>query len=183
MIGNDIPSLKEPWSIVHSPIRNRPYAVQTKVGWIISGINTHNWRNVRVKRASIEEIETRQILEDMYIREFQDLHFNKQAYSQEDRMWLNKVQDSCRKLASGNYEISLPFRNNEQDLPETKLMAIKQLNYLKTNLINNNDYFKNYNMFMEDIIRKKHAELVEEENDSKSAWYIPHFGVYEKTED
>ena len=61
-------------------------------------------------------------------------------------------------------------------MPSNKSLALHRLAKLKTRLENNEQYHKDYVAFMNDLVSKKYAERVPEEELSKDdghTWYIP----------
>ena len=173
MIGNNIPEAEEPWEVVHSKYRGGPYGVRTLLGWVVKG--TICSLPHRFNRISVNTQELQEQLIDMYNREFEDLHQEKEGFSQEDKYWLEKVEGSCKKMTSGHYEIALPFRNNF-DLPDSRFMALKRLEYLKKKL-NDPVYKEEYKRFIDQILMDGYVEKVPNEEIDRPGWHLPHFGV------
>ncbi len=99
--------------------------------------------------------------------------------SQEDLLFLSKMEKSIRIKEDGHYEMPLPFKRERPNLPDNKVCAIHRLRCLERKLKRNEQYYKDYKILMDKIITCGDAEKVPDENINKaSAWYIPHQGVY-----
>lgn len=99
--------------------------------------------------------------------------------SQEDLRFLSKIKGGIRLKADGHYEMPLPFKSERPNLPDNKSCAIHRLKCLERKLRRNDQYYKDYKTFMEEVIAHGDAERVPEEDINKTpVWYIPHHGVY-----
>ncbi|KAK0146795.1 hypothetical protein N1851_013915 [Merluccius polli] len=99
--------------------------------------------------------------------------------SQEDLLFLSKMKEGIRQKEDGHFELPLPFKTGKPDLPDNKLCAVHRLSALERRLRKNEQYFKDYVHFMNDIITRGDAEKVPHaELENQPAWYIPHHGVY-----
>ena len=86
-------------------------------------------------------------------------------------------------MEDGHYEMPLPMRSERVELPNSKELAMSRLMKLKRRLTSDDQFRKDYNSFMQDIISSGYAERVlvdEASTKSKQVWYIPHHGVYHK---
>ena len=94
------------------------------------------------------------------------------GHSQEDRRFLTKVTKGIR-LTEGHYEIPLPFRQCEVDLPSNRPQAVKRALWQRKKMIQNHQYRKDYVAFINEIINKGYAEKVSQEilkTDPGKAW-------------
>ena len=99
--------------------------------------------------------------------------------SQEDLRFLSIMGKYIKLKKDGHYEMPLPFKKERPNLQDNKLCAIHRLRCLERKLKRNEQYYKDYNTFMEETITRGDAERVPDEEISKTpAWYIPHHGVY-----
>ena len=111
-----------------------------------------------------------------YYREFNDLPLQDKELSIEEKIWLKFIDENC-KIIGSKYEISLPLKENINDIPQTRAVALKRLKGLKKKL-DNKEYCQQYTEFMEGLLTKGYAEEVQiSKNDGNPIWYIPHFGV------
>lgn len=73
----------------------------------------------------------------------------------------------------------LPFKGEKPALPSNRTYAEHHLQCLKRRFKKDEQYCKDYNDFMTDIIARGDVEKVPDgEINSQPAWYIPHHGVY-----
>ena len=94
MIGNNVPKAFEPLEIINSKNDNDPFAVRTRLGWYISGVKSKVF-NVRVNRLHVDNIKLDQMLTDFYNNDFVDVNKCERGYSEEDRIWLRKMESEC----------------------------------------------------------------------------------------
>ena len=57
----------------------------------------------------------------------------------------------------GHYELPLPLKDEDIRLPNNKAAAIKRLESLKRKFEKDDQFFKKYNNFMEDLMEKEYA--------------------------
>ena len=106
---------------------------------------------------------------------------NEPSLSCEDRKFLEIMETGIHKNANGNWEMPLPFRNPQVEMPNNRCQAESRLQSLlrtfKRKPSMKNDYWE----FMTKIIVKGHATMVPPEEiqppDGK-VFYLSHFGVY-----
>ena len=182
LIGNDVPKALEPKQVKQSQ-DGGPYAIKTVLGWTINGPLGPERKNC-TKTPTVNRIDANVLLSEQF-RKYCDLEFNDtrihddRTMSQEDVKALNVMEDSA-KIVDGHYQIALPWRNYPPDLPNNKVDAEHRLKSLKNRLIKDERLHKNYTSFMEDLVKKGHAQKVPEEKvDCKAApgWYLPHHPV------
>lgn len=186
MIGNNVPQAMEPYEVIHSSEEGGPFAIKSKLGWLVFGSpRAMNQSRVHVNRTKVDDVNLDLMLTNVYNREFQDLSLcsSSKGLSGEDRKWLEKVEDSCAMNSCGHYEISMPFRDNNLELPSNRNQALKRLENLKRKFLGNDKFYNDYCKFMTDMIDKGQAEIVTEKgaksnSKDKGVWYIPHHGVY-----
>ena len=190
LIGNNVPDAYTPLEIRAGP-RGSPHATKTLLGWVA-------WNVIRdqndmpsmypVNRADIISVQTIENLNqlDYLVRQSINSDFpeniinDKREYSQEDKLFLTKVNDSIH-LVDGHYHISLPFKNNDVKLPNNYDQAVSRLNSLKSKLSKSPQLHSDYTEFMNAIIDKGYAEIVPDDElvkDNGKVWYIPHHAVY-----
>ena len=93
------------------------------------------------------------------------------------------MQEGIHQREDGHYEMPLPLKNNDAELPNNKELALSRLMRLKQRLNSDTQYRKDYVDFMQENIKNGFAEKVPKEEVSdknKRVWCIPHHGVYHK---
>ena len=105
---------------------------------------------------------------------------DKKEWSQEDKIFMRKVNHSLQTV-KGHFQIGLPLRESDVNLPNNKVQAQHRLRSLERRMKRDDKYKADYCAFMSSIIDKEYAEEVPatelKRNDGK-VWYIPHHGVY-----
>ena len=57
MMGNNVPEVTEPWDIAHGERSGDPFAVKTKVRWVVNGpVKTSRDNTINVNRVGIEDV-------------------------------------------------------------------------------------------------------------------------------
>lgn len=103
------------------------------------------------------------------------------SLSVEDRRFLTIMEEGITKNELGNWEMPLPFRQQEISLPNNKSQATRRLHSLMRTLTRKPQMKHDYVEFMEKIISKGHASPIPTEDlevPDGQVWYLSHFGVY-----
>ena len=178
MIGNNVPEAMEPWDVIHGN-KGEPFAVKTKLGWVVNGPMKHgNDSNIRFNRINVKE-DVHEMFVRMYNDEFSDDNILEgKGMSQEDLVWMKKVESACKYTSEKHYQIPLPFRDENVQLPDNLEMARWRLESLKRKLSGDKRLHQDYKAFMEEMMKNGYAEEVQEEVPNKGhIWYLPHHGV------
>ncbi len=109
--------------------------------------------------------------------DFKDTEENTRVVSQEDIMFLNKLEENIRMNKDSHLKMPLPFKKRPC-LPNNEPLAVTRLQHLKRRLMENQEYREHYVKFMEDVIENGDAERVVDEGKEGEKWYIPHHEVY-----
>ena len=132
-----------------------------------------------VCRTQVKEMFTPADIIRVLEADFTDKTSGEVPISQEDMKFLAKLKEGIKQKPNGHYEMPLPFKEDRPSLPNNKVCAEHRLKYLEKRLKRDEQYYKDYVTFMEDIIARNDAEKVPEaEIGNKTTWYIPHHGVY-----
>ena len=89
-----------------------------------------------------------------------------------------KILDEGTKLKDGQYQIPLPFRQEDVRLLCNKYQAAQRLSYLKRKFDKNEKFKADYIRFMEEIIAKSCARKSTITAALGKTWYLPHHAVY-----
>ena len=193
-----------------------PYAVRTLLGWSIVGpvakSNTplgDHALNSTCHRILAREIipgsrnsqlsflfngKTKEIINPSAISQMFELDFiehknaQRHGLSKEDRKFLQIAEEGIHQYEDGHYELPLPLKNEDIELPNNRDAALRRLNQLKRRFKSrkNQKYREDYVEFMKKMIDSGYAEKVPKVEDvssveserKRSVWYIPHHGVY-----
>ena len=193
LIGNNCPTALVPLKVVPNE-GDGPFAVRLHHGWTVSDpvhiVTTPITNNITAKRITVREIENvKEISTPESLLQLFELHFNDMAsrnfledlsYSQEDRRFITKVSDGI-KHTGGHYEIPLPFRQTEVQLPNNRQQAFRRALWQQKRMLQNQQYRSDYVAFITDMTDKGYAEKVPHQllkSIPDKIWYIPHHGVY-----
>lgn len=186
LIGANAPWALEPWRIIHSQ-GDGPYAVQTRLGWLINGplsggspTDERGRLCVASNRISVARLE--ELLLRQYNQDFPERASEQAELSFEDKKFL-KIADESAIKRDGHYEMRLPFRDENLVMPNNKPVAELRAMTLRRKLLRNEAFHSDYTKFMNAMFDKGHAEKVPDEELSRCdgrVWYIPHHGVYHK---
>ena len=193
LIGSNCPNPLVPLSVVPTK-GDGPFASQLKHSLTVSGplhLRIEPLTNkVTANRITVREVESvKEIITPKTLLNLFELDLNEKAscnlpedlgYSQEDRKFMALVSDGIR-YTEGHYEIPLPFRHQNVNLPNNREQAIKRLLWQKKKMRQNEKYRHDYVAFINDMIEKGYAEKVPVESlraNGSDAWYIPHHRIY-----
>ena len=137
---------------------NQPYAVRSKLGWMVFGVEETTKSKIKTHHTTIIEDDTTRM-------------------SQDDYKFMEIMEKATIQTQSGSYQMPLPFKERPQ-LPNNRQQALKRLENLQKKLNRDENLRTEYEAYMNEIT-KEFAELVEEPNAGKPGehWYIPHFAV------
>ena len=177
LIGQDAPHLLAPLEVRHGR-QGEPYAVRSVLGWTISGplsdgtppqVTSHFVQGTL--EAQVERF-WKLDLGDMALCDSPSLSVN-------DKRAL-KIWDDSVKIVDGHYQLAIPFRADDPNLPDNKALAVKRLTQLGRRLSKDGGLHDRYSTEVNNLLAKGFAEKVpEDELDGPPGrtWYIPHHGV------
>ena len=185
LVGLAQSHITRPLKIVEGPDEDSPYATLHKFGWTFNGVvqsrAKNNLKCFKVKIENKEEIDStfQQFCKQDFVHNFP----GNLAPSNEDLLWEKMVRDSYCKRSDGQYEVCLPFKDKNLELPNNGQQELKRLYSLRKKMIHDEKYFDEYNAFMNMMIERKFAERVpSSELNPKpgNVWYLFHFAVRHK---
>ncbi|XP_057687730.1 uncharacterized protein LOC130913275 [Corythoichthys intestinalis] len=186
LIGTNASKVMEPWEIINSQ-GDGPYAVRTKVGWVLNGPlragndrrSSHVSSTITANRISLVHIEEMMI--QQYNHDFNETTLKEQPEMSREDIKFMDIMHSSSVLKDGHYYLDLPFRNANPIMPNNRSIAEQRLMSLKRKFGKNEVFREEYVAFLTDVIDQGYAEIVPEgqlrQEDGKQ-WYIPHHGVY-----
>ena len=201
LIGNNCVQAIKPHKVIPGKPRD-PYAIRTALGWGLIGASLSNSENeedkiihsecfrISTKEIGVEETPARCFIQQvhhkevispftiskMFERDFLEGKRHSKALSQEDRRFLQNMKGGIHLTEDHHYEMPLPFRRDETELPSNRKTAETRLHQLKRRFIRDPKYKQDYVSFMNEMIRAGYAERALKEN--LKSWYLPHHGVY-----
>ena len=108
---------------------------------------------------------------------------NEPILSQKDKLALEIVRQGTRALDIG-YEVPLPWKPNEPALLNNRPMAEQRIKYLQRKFDRSPEYKAEYQNAINAYVDDGYAHRVTntEELNATGQWYLPHHGVYKKSE-
>ena len=204
-IGLNCPCSIKPLEVI-SEKDDDPYAKKTALGWGIIGALNDEDAEIKSEIAC-NRIITREVqgtpkgkmchfafktqgkemispsdVSKMFTLDFNERQADENPLSVEDRRFLRTVREGIHQLSDGHFEMPLPLRDENLELPNSKRLALNRPLKLRGRLLSKDQSSKDYCSFMQDII-SSYAERVpveETSTTSKQVWYISHHGVYHK---
>ena len=122
-----------------------------------------------------------ELLRRAYAVDFCEEEGNGRGLSVEDRQFLEMKENV--KMDNGHYCLPLPFRLNDEELPNNKGLAVRRMESTRRKMLKDSTFAKEYVAFMENLFTKGYATevKVEERTKAKGVWYMPHHGVLHPT--
>ncbi|XP_045479871.1 uncharacterized protein LOC123684598 [Harmonia axyridis] len=151
---------------------------KTKLGWIFSGplpisheINSESICNVTLQNNNIHDL-----LERFWKIEEQPA---KIQYSPEEAEGEKHFVDTTTRDETGRFVVSLPTKENINQLGESFDLALKRFYAVERKLLKNPQFKEQYVSFMNEYEKLGHMTKINTSNDSTqdTIFYLPHHGV------
>ena len=195
LIGANCPKAVKPRDVITGGDSD-PWAVRSALGWGIvgpvcdsvaeasscqyvdAGNGTQKLCHFAFRTAAREV--TPQQISQMFEHDFMKTETEK-PQSVEDRTFVKKMDEGIHQREDGHYEMPLPLKRNNVSLPNNRAVAMQRLKGLRSKLVRNDAFRRDYVTFMEATVANGHAEKVpadELQLNNGRVWYLPHHGVY-----
>ena len=182
LIGSDVPEAF--WNLEERRGKaKQPYAVRTPLGWSIMGpVDSSSSCNTEGKNVNLlkSDRQMHEQLKKIWAEGFENAWDDQTSSSIEDKRAIKIANDTIR-LVDGHYQVGLPWKQADVQLPNNRLMAELRLKGTKRRLQGNGDLHERYSKTLNGYIDSGYAEKVptaEVENTSARVWYLPHHPVY-----
>ncbi|XP_067950302.1 uncharacterized protein [Watersipora subatra] len=163
LIGADCPQAFAPLEAVLGKA-GEPFAQKTMLGWTILGGKRKNYQHQEnMTRANATATTYSDSDENLMV-------------SQDDLKFLDIMEHGIHTNEEGYLEAPLPFRL-KPFLPNNRIQAEKRLFGLQKKMNKDDSFKQEYNSFMEDLLKRGHAEQINDPPNCGHVWYIPHFAV------
>ena len=96
--------------------------------------------------------------------------------SKDDKMFLAIVEKGTKNVDE-HYEIPLPYRDENLQLPNNKDQAIRRMQQLKRIFQKDSEFFNSYTTWIEELILKGYAKQSPSNSIKGKTWYLLHYGV------
>ncbi|CAG7728139.1 unnamed protein product, partial [Allacma fusca] len=123
---------------------------------------------------------------DATLRKFWEIESiaTKRVFTPEEEQFVAHFNQTTVRLDDGSYQVSLPFKNKEKALGESKQHALRRF-YQVENRLNRNPHLKEqYVNFMHEYIQLGHMSLIPQSQlniNSDSSYYLPHHPVLKES--
>ena len=156
-----------------------PYGIQTDLGWSIVGGSEVWSEKTLCHRVAVKELPAVSMRDILRVLEYDfKEHKADKKVSQEDLLFLERMESGIRKPENLHYDMPLPFKNRPL-LLNNHLMALTCLVHLKRKFIKDRKYKEDYIKFINEILSRGDTEEVPSvPPENQESWYIPHHGVY-----
>lgn len=165
----------------------QPIGILGIFGWSLFGPSTSHVTNEisKEKECNMNLIQTHKDKLEFQVDKFWSLEtlglkFNdSRKFSIEDREALDQMSSSIELLDDKHYQLRLPWKNENVNLPSNRSMACKRLTQLSRKLSKDKELFEKYSDVIHEYVDKGFASEIspEEKSASNSTWYIPHHAV------
>lgn len=135
LIGYTCPRALAPNQVILGK-ENEPYAIHTDLGWSIVGnsapCNETDSASSLCHRITVKEIPPSTPADAIRAleRDFKESDRNEKTVSQEDLVFLQKLEHGITQTENGHFEMPLPFKERPQ-MPNNRQLAETRLNQLK----------------------------------------------------
>ena len=196
LIGINCPRALKPLEVVTGG-DIEPWAIRTCLGWSVVGYMGETTEDTTCLYVSTEpqarvrhfafRVRAREVHPEQLARMF-DADFDSQAegetkISQDDRRFLDIMENDMHQRPDGRFEAPLPLRDRNTRLPDNVQQAQLRLQSLKRKLQKDSNYKDSYIKSMDEMLSKGYAEPVPQDeleaNDGR-VWYVPHHGVIQE---
>lgn len=182
LIGMNAPELLMPLEVITGDA-GTPYATRHSLGWTVNGPVNSGSGEKKCNRLNVSHVDCdlESQIENLFAQDFVD-HNNEKSYSQDDRLWLEKVESSIKLLPNNKYEIDLPFKN-DVCFPNNKVQAYNMFLNSINKFNKNKAYFDDYNKFMQSMIDNHFMELVPVDElivEPGKCFFLVHHAVHHK---
>ncbi|XP_066023399.1 uncharacterized protein [Pocillopora verrucosa] len=179
LIGANVPEALQPREVVPAS-DGGPYATRVDLGWVINGPTGRKQKFVPSSSFFVNCKETHPMC--IACADFADATLSDGlSMSRDDLKFMNIVEDSVMQCEDGHYQVSLPLRDLNLQMPANRSQAERRALYLKRKFSKDVKFREDYVACLGKVIGDGFAEKVPldvlERSDGK-VWFIPHHGVY-----
>lgn len=182
LIGQDVPWALAPLEVRAGGVKE-PFAVRTRLGWTVSGPISARGHTEDIATFLIEAGGPDSRLETQVKRFWEieggPLDSAEEKRSVSDRRVVNLWSEKGTKV-KGHYQLHIPFRKEEPELPENRSMAERRLFTLRRRLMRDPQLHEQYTEEMKQLVNKDYAELVPDAEmhvNPGKIWHLPHHPV------
>ncbi|XP_047739152.1 uncharacterized protein LOC125178730 [Hyalella azteca] len=162
LIGMNSPGLIKTYSTV-SGEWEQPFASLHWLGWAFNGPIAGRQQGARCKRSWLNIQNLEADIERFFSHDYFEPD-DQPTTSVEDERWLNKVKTSLRRTSNGNYEIALPFYDDNVSFPLNRRQVEARFASLLRKFRKDERFANDYTTFMNGLLEKGYIEKVPEDD-------------------
>lgn len=155
-------------------------AQKTEVGWILSGAIETQKPNSAIS-SMIAIMDPDEQLAKFW--EIEEVSGPIAPISEEDRRCEEHFEKTHQRGDDGTYTVQIPFKNDREQLGESKKKAVARFLQLEKRFNSDKQLEAEYKQFMGEYLKLDHMKLVEHQNSTGNAYYIPHQAVIKEDSD
>ena len=178
LIGQDNSAALQPLELRHGSL-GEAYGVRTPLGWTVNGPfystshETQGVCNFVSSSMSLTRLENQ--VEQFW--KLENTPSNDIGMSLNDKRAL-QIWDDTIHVSDRHYEIDIPFKSDEPNLPNNKAVAERRFAGLRRKLSKNEALQTRYKQEMDKLFERGHAEKTNDPVGTPGlTWYIPHHAV------
>ncbi|GBN62633.1 hypothetical protein AVEN_19041-1, partial [Araneus ventricosus] len=157
-----------------------PFALSTKLGWVIAGSTAFPVENLEETSVSYLSVNTEELIQSFW--EIEQIPTSS-SFTKEENLCEKHFIENYARNDKGRYSVKLPFKAERQELGESKEFAFRQFLNLEKKLLKIPNVYQQYKDFMSEYLSLGHMEEVDENSvDVKNEhFYIPHHHVIKES--
>ncbi|KAL7643856.1 UNVERIFIED_CONTAM: hypothetical protein RMT77_005862 [Armadillidium vulgare] len=187
LIGFDCPEALEPLKVITGR-KGTLFGFKSRLGWGIIGMTPEASNNspqanehkatinhsIVVFRSETKELHKLEDIRKILKGDFVERRGQQKAYSQEDRTFMDILQQGIVHGENGHYKLPLPLKGQFAK-PNNKELVLSRAQSLKRKMQRNDAFKRDYFAFMNTILSKGYADrLPQHELIKEQIWYLPH---------
>lgn len=176
IIGSNVDVALEPIEVIPKQ-DGGPFATKTRLGWSLNGSRKNSGFYPKKKVAYFATVKPPDMCSTCF-DSINDQKYGKLEPSIEQKRFLENASKTIRLNKTGHYEVDLPLKHENIDLPKNLAQAKQRLFYLKNRFKRDTKYYEEYKKSIKVMLDDGYAAKVTNEELNDETWYISHFGVY-----
>lgn len=172
-------------SIIKLPGFKKPdseniHLTNSRLGWLVSGSVDENSclkTCIQVPENPDSHLE---VLDKRLTKFWEIEEMGHRIFTEEEQLAEEIYNDTTRRLASGEYVVSLPFKRTINGFRDMRTIALRRLSFLEKRLDKNHDLKRQYNECLAEYITLNHMSEVDPTS-FHDGYYIPHHSVIKES--
>ncbi|XP_054723428.1 uncharacterized protein LOC129233424 [Uloborus diversus] len=153
---------------------NLPFAVCSRLGWIIAGATTLSCCDLESRSVNSLSVTTDELVKSFW--ELEQIPLT-QSLTREERLCETHFLENYTCNKEGRYSVRLPFKPNRKLLGNSKATAFKMFHSLEKRLLKIPDIYLQYKKFMTEYLDLGHMEIDNTVCKENAHYCIPHHHV------